>query len=49
MMVGILIMSAKSAIVGPIKIKAFSYKGCDVIIYVHDATKRLSSRDSNHL
>ena len=42
-------MSAKLATVGLLKIKAFSYKGCNVIISVHDATERILSRDSNHL
>ena len=37
-------MSAKLATVGLLKIKAFSYKGYDVTISVHDATKRISSR-----
>ena len=42
-------MSAKLATAGLLKIKAFWYKGCDVIISVHDATKRILSRDSNHI
>ena len=48
-MVGILIMSAKLTTVGLLKIKTFWYKGCDVIISVHDATKKALSRDSNHI
>ena len=48
-MVEILIMSAKLATDGLLQIKAFSYKGCDVIISVHDATKIILSRDSDHL
>ena len=35
--------------VGLLKIKAFWYKGCDVIISVQNATKRIISRDSNHI
>ena len=42
-------MSAKLATVDLLKIKAFSYKGCDVIISVHDPTKRLLPRDRNHI
>ena len=48
-MVGILITSAKLATVSLPKIKAFSYKVCDIIISVHDATKRILSRDPNHV
>ena len=48
-MAGILIMSAKLPTVGLLKIKTFSYKNCDIIISVHDVTKRILSRDSNHL
>ena len=48
-MVGILIMSAKLAICGLLKIKPFQYKGYDSIISVQDATKRISSGDSNYI
>ena len=48
-MVGILIMSPKLDIICLLKIKIFSYKGCDAIIAVHDATKKNLSRDSNYL
>ena len=48
-MVEILIRSVKLATVGLLKIKAFSNKGCDVIIFLHDAIKRILSHDSNHL
>ena len=41
-------MSGKLATVGLFKIKAFWYKGCDLIISVHDAIKRILSPDSNH-
>ena len=48
-MVGILMISAKFATVGLLKIKLFSYKGYDLIISFHNATKRILSRDSNHI
>ena len=48
-MVGILMMSPKLATVGLLKIKVFSYKGYGTIISIHDATKRILSRDSNHI
>ena len=40
-MIGILMMSAKLAATGLLKIKAFWYKSCDVITSVNDATKRI--------
>ena len=43
-MVAILMMSAKLAFLGLLKIKVFSSKGYDVIIYVHDLTKKILSR-----
>ena len=48
-MVAILMMSAKLATVDLLKIKAFWYKGCDLLISIHDATKRLLSRDWNYI
>ena len=42
-------MSAKMAIPGLLKIKIFSKKGYDVIIYVHEATNKLLSCDSNYI
>ena len=48
-MVGMLMMSAKLATVDLLKIKTFWCKGYDVIICVCGATKRLSSRDWNHI
>ena len=48
-MVGILMISAKFATVGLLKIKLFSYKGYDLIISFYNATKRILSRDSNHI
>ena len=48
-MVTILMMSAKMATPGLLKIKAFWNKGYDVIISVHDVTNKLLSRDSNYI
>ena len=48
-MVEILMMPAKLASVGLLKIKTFCYKDYDVIISVHDGTKLILSRDSNHI
>ena len=42
-------MPAKLATAGLFKIKTFWYKGYDVIISVHDGTKVILSRDSNHI
>ena len=42
-------MSAKLATLGLLKIKVFWYKGYDVIISIHDATKIVLSSDSNHI
>ena len=47
-MVTILMMSAKMATPGLLKIKVFWNKGYDVIIYVHDVTNKILSRDSNY-
>ena len=46
-MVAILMMSAKLATLGPLKIKVFWNKGYDVIIYVYEVTNQILSRDSN--
>ena len=46
-MVAILMMSAKMATLGLLKIKIFWNKGYDVIIYVHDVTNQILSRESN--
>ena len=43
----ILMMSAKIATLGLLKIKVFWNKGYDVIIYVHDVTNQFLSGDSN--
>ena len=46
-MVAILMMSAKLATLGLLKIKVFWNKGYDVIIYVYEVTNQILSRDSN--
>ena len=48
-MVTILMMSAKMATLGLLKIKIFCKKGYDVIISVHDVTNKILSRDSNYI
>ena len=48
-MVEILMMSAKLPTVDLLKTKAFWYKGCDLVISVHDACKRLLSRYWNYI
>ena len=45
-MVTTLMMSAKMATLGLLKIKVFWNKGYDVIIYVHDVTNKILSGDS---
>ena len=45
--VKILMMSAKSATLGLLKIKACRNKGYDPISFVHDVTKKTLSYDSN--
>ena len=45
-MVAILMMPAKMATLGLLKIKMFLNKGCDVIIFVCDVTNKILSRDS---
>ena len=44
-----LMMSAKLATLGLLKIKVFWNKGYDVIISVHDVTNKILSRDSNYI
>ena len=48
-MVTILMVSAKMATLGLLKIKIFWYKGYDVIIFVYDVTNKILSRDSNYI
>ena len=48
-MVTILMMSAKMATPGLLKITVFWNKGYDVIIFVHDVTNKILSRDSNYI
>ena len=45
----ILIMSAKLATLGLLKIKVFWNKGYDVIISVHDITNKILSHNSNYI
>ena len=45
----ILMMSAKMATPGLLKIKVFWNRGYDVIISVHDVTNKILSRDSNYI
>ena len=44
-MVTILMMSAKIATPGLLKVKVFRNKGYDVIISVHDVTNKILSHD----
>ena len=46
-MIAILVRSAKLATPGLIKIKVFWNKDYDVIIFVHDVTNKILSRDSD--
>ena len=48
-MVTILMMSAKLATTGLLKIKLFRNKGYDVIVPDSDVTNRVLSRDSNYV
>ena len=48
-MVAILMMSAKMATPGLLKIRIFWKKGYDVIIYVHDVTNKFLSYDSIYI
>ena len=47
--VTVLLMSAKTATSGLLKITVFWNKVYDVIIYVHDVTSKFLSRDSNYI
>ena len=48
-MVAILMISAKLATLGILKIKVFLNKDYYVIIFVHDVTSKILSRGSNHI
>ena len=48
-MVTILMMPAKMATPGLLKIRVFWNKGYDVIIFVYDVTNKILSRDSNYI
>ena len=48
-MVAILMISAKLATLDLLKIKVFWNKDCDLIIFVHDVTNKILSRESNYI
>ena len=48
-MVTILMVSAKMATLGLLKIKVFLNKGYDVLIFAHDVTNQILSRDSYYI
>ena len=48
-MVTILMMSAKIATPGLLKVKVFWNNGYDAIISVHDVTNKILLRDSNYI
>ena len=48
-MAAILMMSAKLASLGFLKIKVFLNKGYEVIIFVHDVINEAFSRDSSYI
>ena len=48
-MVAILMISAKLATLGLLKLKVFRNKGNDIIISAHDVTNKILSRDSNYI
>ena len=48
-MVTILMMSAKTTTPGLLKIRVFLNKGYDVIIFVHNVTNKILSRDLNYV
>ena len=48
-MVTTLMLSAKMAALGLLKVKVFWNKGYEVIISVHDITNKILSRDSNYI
>ena len=45
----ILMMSAKIATLDLLKIRVFGNKGYNVIIFVHDVTNKIFSRDSSYI
>ena len=48
-MVVIVMMTAKMATLGLLKIKLFLNKGYDVLIFAHDVTNQILSRDSYYI
>ena len=48
-MITILMMSAKMATLGLLKIKVFKNKDYDIIVFVHDVINKILSRDSDYI
>ena len=48
-MVVIVMMTAKMATLGLLKMKVFLNKGYDVLIFAHDVTNQILSRDSYYI
>ena len=48
-MVAVLMVSAKLSTLGLLKIKVFWNKGYDAIIFVHDVTDKILSREPNYI
>ena len=48
-MIAILMVSAKLATLGFLKIKVFRNKSCDVIISIHGVANNILSRDPNYI
>ena len=48
-MATVLMMSAKLATPGLLKIKIFQNKGCNVIVVDYDVTNKILSGDSNYI
>ena len=48
-MVAILMMSAKMTTPGLLRISIFQNKSYDIIIFVHDVTNKILSRDSDYI
>ena len=48
-MVAVLMVSGKMTTLGLLNTKVFQNKGYDVIMFVHDVTKKLLSRKSNYI
>ena len=48
-MVAVLMMSAKLDALDLLAMKVFLNEGCDFIIFVHDVTNKVLSRDSSYI